>query len=422
MTAPLDPSEDELARHWSLTPADLAVIAECRGPDHRRRFAVQLCMLRAHGRFLDDYRRAPIKIVNHLSRQLGLPPVLFLDRAGREPTERVQAQRIRRYLGLSRFDAAAEANLRAWLREGALEGRSAPELLAGAEDRLRAWKVMLPGASTLEHLVGQVLQPRHEGNSEQRAEVEQMFGEAVRIGGMFPDRECRFVVEDAAQHVAGLARCAGDGLGGVDAVLVGGVGIELEGAVVIAEVARVDAAEQAVALDGKALAVRGGAPAVAPELAERQAVVMVHQDGVGRFDGGLAQEPSAGILQGVGGERVDALAHGGQAEVDAVGNQGGQQRAVRVGPAGLVAAERPEGAGEAAPLVDVLQQVLDADAPQAGADRGTQFAGRVRDGHGVALLELESPLGKGHAIVMDASSRVMEAKNMAAADTCVSVS
>jgi len=30
---PVDLSEDELARHWSLTPADLAVIAECRGPD-----------------------------------------------------------------------------------------------------------------------------------------------------------------------------------------------------------------------------------------------------------------------------------------------------------------------------------------------------------------------------------------------------
>lgn len=62
-----DPSEDELARHWSLTPSDLAEIVRCRGSDHRRRFAVQLCVLRTHGRFLDDYRHAPIKIVNHLS-------------------------------------------------------------------------------------------------------------------------------------------------------------------------------------------------------------------------------------------------------------------------------------------------------------------------------------------------------------------
>ena len=150
---PDDPSEDELAQHWNLTPADLIVIAGCRGPDHRRRFALQLCMLRAHGRFFDDYRHAPIKIVNHLSRQLELPPVLFLDRSGREPTERVQAQRICRHLGLSRFDKAAEARLREWLREGALEGRTAPELLSRAEERLRVWQIVLPGTSTLERIV-----------------------------------------------------------------------------------------------------------------------------------------------------------------------------------------------------------------------------------------------------------------------------
>jgi len=154
---PLDPSEDDLARHWSLTPADLAAIAECRGPDQRRRFALQLCVMRLHGRFLDDYRHAPIKIVNHLSRQLGLPPVLFLDRAGREPTERVQAQRIRRYLALSRFDKASEATLREWLRAGALEGRTAGELLIQAEEKLRGWQVMLPGASTLDRIVNSVV-------------------------------------------------------------------------------------------------------------------------------------------------------------------------------------------------------------------------------------------------------------------------
>ena len=154
---PLDPSEDDLARHWNLTPADLAAIAECRGPDQRRRFALQLCVMRLHGRFLDDYRHAPIKIVNHLSRQLGLPPVLFLDRAGREPTERVQAQRIRRYLAVRRFDKAAEANLREWLRAGALEGRTAGELLIQAEEKLRGWQVMLPGASTLDRIVNSVV-------------------------------------------------------------------------------------------------------------------------------------------------------------------------------------------------------------------------------------------------------------------------
>jgi hypothetical protein len=70
-----DPSEDELAQDWSLSPADLREISHCRGTDHKRRYALQLCMLRAYGRFLDDHRQAPLRIVNHLSRQLGLPPV-----------------------------------------------------------------------------------------------------------------------------------------------------------------------------------------------------------------------------------------------------------------------------------------------------------------------------------------------------------
>ncbi len=149
---PTDPSEDELARHWSLTPTDLAEVEQCRGADHRRRFALQLCMLRAHGRFLDDYRQAPLGIVNHLSRQLGLPPVLFLDRPGRAQTERDQALRIRGYLGLRRFDGTVAADLRDWLRQGAVEGRSAAELLVLAEDKLREWRIMLPAVSTLERL------------------------------------------------------------------------------------------------------------------------------------------------------------------------------------------------------------------------------------------------------------------------------
>src|SRR5271166_3409392 len=147
-----DPSEDDLARHWTLSPDDFAEIAHCRGPDHRRRFALQLCTLRAYGRFLDDYRQAPLKIVSHLSRQLDLPPVLFLDPPGRGQTERAQSLRIRRYLGLRSFDRAVAADLRDWLRQGALEGRSTAELLSRAEDKLREWHVMLPAVSTLERI------------------------------------------------------------------------------------------------------------------------------------------------------------------------------------------------------------------------------------------------------------------------------
>ena len=150
---PADPSEDDLARYWSLSPADLREASRCRGADHKRRFALQLCMLRTHGRFLDDYRQAPLRIVNHLSRQLDLPPVLFLGPPGREPTEREQAGRIRRYLGLAAFDQNAIAKLEEWLRQGTVEGRGAAELLLQAENTLRRWQIVLRHPGTLERIV-----------------------------------------------------------------------------------------------------------------------------------------------------------------------------------------------------------------------------------------------------------------------------
>ena len=150
---PSEPAEDELARNWSLTPADLAEISRCRGDDHRRRYALQLCMLRTYGRFLDDYRHAPLRIVNHLSRQLQLAPVLFLDHPGRAQTEREQALRIRGYLGLESFDEDAEGRLRDWLRAGVLEGRGAAGLLARVEERLRGWRIVLPASGTLDRIV-----------------------------------------------------------------------------------------------------------------------------------------------------------------------------------------------------------------------------------------------------------------------------
>jgi hypothetical protein len=70
MVLPEDPSEEELARDWTLSESDRTEVLRCRGNDHRRRFAVQLCVLRQYGRFLEDYNQVPVKILNHLGRQL----------------------------------------------------------------------------------------------------------------------------------------------------------------------------------------------------------------------------------------------------------------------------------------------------------------------------------------------------------------
>jgi Domain of unknown function (DUF4158) len=74
---PEEPSREELAQFWTLSDRDRAEVMRCQGEANQRRFAVQLCALRAYGRFLPKAVAAPVAITNHLARQLDLPPVLF---------------------------------------------------------------------------------------------------------------------------------------------------------------------------------------------------------------------------------------------------------------------------------------------------------------------------------------------------------
>jgi TnpA family transposase len=153
---PVDPSEEELARDFSLSESDKREVRRCRGDDHRRRFALQLCVLRKTGRFLDGYRQVPTRILTHLSRQLDLSPVLFVSDTERSATEYDYQERIRQHLGWQTFDPHAEEELTRWLEMRAAEGTLPADLLQQAEGLLRSWRVVLPASSSLERLVASV--------------------------------------------------------------------------------------------------------------------------------------------------------------------------------------------------------------------------------------------------------------------------
>jgi hypothetical protein len=68
VTLPDDPSDEELARDWNLSQADKAEVFRCRTDQHRLSFAIQLCVLRIHGRFLSDFDAVGVWITNHLCR------------------------------------------------------------------------------------------------------------------------------------------------------------------------------------------------------------------------------------------------------------------------------------------------------------------------------------------------------------------
>lgn len=147
---PVDPSDEELARDWTLSVADLEEVRRSRGSEHRQRFAVQLCALRTLGRFVDDLGKVPVRIANHIGRQLGLPPSLFIDEPERPATASEQAQRIREYLGYRPFDIAAQRQLKLWLADAVTRGVDPDELEALTITTLRSWKVEIPGRSTIE--------------------------------------------------------------------------------------------------------------------------------------------------------------------------------------------------------------------------------------------------------------------------------
>lgn len=59
---PHEPSPEELLQFWTLSARDRVEVLRCRGDPNRRRYAVQLCTLRAYGRFLPEASPAPVAI------------------------------------------------------------------------------------------------------------------------------------------------------------------------------------------------------------------------------------------------------------------------------------------------------------------------------------------------------------------------
>jgi site-specific recombinase XerD len=150
---PEDPSDEELARNWTLSESDQREVLLCRGEENRRRFALQLCVLRWYGRLLEPEETAPVRVANYMGAQLALPPVLFVGGVRRAATETEYAERIRRHLGYVRFHPDLQRELANWVAERTLEGMSVEEVTQQAERWLRARCVVLPRAVVFARLL-----------------------------------------------------------------------------------------------------------------------------------------------------------------------------------------------------------------------------------------------------------------------------
>src|SRR5262249_30521526 len=131
---PEDPSPEELAQYWTLSARDRAEVMRYRTDATRRRFAVQLCTLRAYGRFLPEAVPAPVAITNYLAQQLDVPLILFGEVPGRFATDTEHLQRIRTYLGWRPFDDESRGRLTHWINQRATDDLLPSILVSRAED------------------------------------------------------------------------------------------------------------------------------------------------------------------------------------------------------------------------------------------------------------------------------------------------
>jgi len=96
---PADMSEREIARYYTLSEEDKAVIGRQHGSPNRLGFAVQLCALRYPGRPLTDLIEVPRLALEYIADQVGVSPESFSRYGQRQSTLSEHLARIRDAFG-----------------------------------------------------------------------------------------------------------------------------------------------------------------------------------------------------------------------------------------------------------------------------------------------------------------------------------
>jgi len=165
----MDISEDQLAIDWTLTAQDVQFVSQnSRGQVNRICFAADLCMIRAHHRFLNTNESLPLKATNYLSQQLDYAPILAPTNFSLKNKTYLGRQRIMDYLEFRELDDVEKVALQQWL-EAKMRSQVYDRklLIHEARNYLKARQIMLPAPIVLGRLLARVTKESFEKLYEQ---------------------------------------------------------------------------------------------------------------------------------------------------------------------------------------------------------------------------------------------------------------
>jgi len=152
-----DPSPEQLARFFYLSPQDIRFLANYRRFYTKLGCAVQLCTLRFLGTFLPVPTQVPAVVMQTLAQQLHLPAETWNGQYTRPNTLHDHQGHLVAYLGFSAYEGRSAFRLTRWLYAQVLTSTVRPSALFDlATAYLVAQRVVLPGVTVLARLIARV--------------------------------------------------------------------------------------------------------------------------------------------------------------------------------------------------------------------------------------------------------------------------
>lgn len=155
-------SEYEIAKYYTFSPDDIDIINKHRRDYNRLGFAIQLALLWNPGWSLISINSIPESVLNYISEQIQVSPKELELYAQRENTRLEHLQEIREIYGFKNYTDQHTQSLIQTLLPYAIENDNIINLMKLAINEIKRQKIILPGITTIEKVVSEVIAKANE--------------------------------------------------------------------------------------------------------------------------------------------------------------------------------------------------------------------------------------------------------------------